>query len=141
MRGKGTAARSGCRTSRITPACAGKSCPTYALGTAWRDHPRVCGEKVKSRAVLLHLRGITPACAGKSARGAPTRRTMRDHPRVCGEKTKKIPFNTSKTAFSSVLCQILFNFSYSMSVNVQSARARCVSLISIPKCRHKSCNV
>ena len=105
----------------ITPACAGKSSmEVRVLGTVTR---------------------ITPACAGKRHRFGVHFSGGQDHPRVCGEKTKKIPFNAPKTAFSSVLCQISFNFSYSMSVNVQSARARCVSLISIPKCRHKSCNV
>ena len=69
----------------ITPACAGKSRRPCAAGFQWRDHPRVCGEKllrfflrpcgkgspprVRGKVadivvVVLHG-GITPACAGK----------------------------------------------------------------------------
>ena len=70
----------------ITPACAGKSCRLRQLHGAYRDHPRVCGEKKKlspnftvyegspprvrgKETRLPPLRapaGITPACAGKS---------------------------------------------------------------------------
>ncbi len=161
VRGKGHRSQRHHRETGITPACAGKSQPPAFASQSYRDHPRVCGEK-KLFAVTPEsyigspprVRGkgfasfrdrdadrITPACAGKRKKEYSMESIREDHPRVCGEKTKKIPFNAPKTAFSSVLCQISFNFSYSMSVNVQSARARCVSLISIPKCRHKSCNV
>ena len=141
VRGKGFNGVERGLNARITPACAGKRRSRRRLRSATRDHPRVCGEKGNLRAVCLHVKGSPPRVRGKAARPERLARAHRDHPRVCGEKAKKIPFNTPKTAFSSVLCQISFNFSYSMSVNVQSARARCVSLISIPKCRHKSCNV
>ena len=35
---------------RITPACAGKSCRLRQLHGAYRDHPRVCGEKLPAAA-------------------------------------------------------------------------------------------
>ena len=141
VRGKAARAAVNWVIVRITPACAGKRLwiqlsPHVAQGSP----PRVRG-KVEGYDRLVRDLGITPACAGKRYVALYMQYQTRDHPRVCGEKTKKIPFNAPKTAFSSVLCQISFNFSYSMSVNVQSARARCVSLISIPKCRHNSCNV
>ena len=70
----------------ITPACAGKSLSTRWTSLPYRDHPRVCGEKLafsafsarelgsppRVRGKVLHsrfcytLRRITPACAGKS---------------------------------------------------------------------------
>ena len=70
----------------ITPACAGKSDSPRNCITAFRDHPRVCGEKVhalfsgvslagspprvRGKACVprccLTCIGITPACAGKS---------------------------------------------------------------------------
>ena len=90
----------------ITPAYAGKRSTGHIQPPGFRDHPRVCGEKSRSKLssvmiqgspprmrgkvsagkILLHDGGITPACAGKrcSAR-TPTFRTW-DHPRVCGEK-------------------------------------------------------
>ena len=71
---------------RITPACAGKSFLALLFTQHCRDHPRMCGEKVKKLYLIgmtigspPHVRGkddmrtetfgvyrITPACAGKS---------------------------------------------------------------------------
>ena len=70
---------------RITPACAGKSYKAKCERAGMRDHPRVCGEKLRvivfvlsglgspprvrgkarAREIQRHGRGITPACAGK----------------------------------------------------------------------------
>ena len=92
--------------ARITPACAGKSQRSGARGSRGRDHPRVCGEKVKGEAAAhrpsgspprvrgkvhvfntqIYQRGITPACAGKSRPCPAHSRSTGDHPRVCGEK-------------------------------------------------------
>ena len=94
------------REPRITPACAGKRSFQAAPRFTWRDHPRVCGEKMKvHRNITLHLgspprvrgkdmkastkrakNGITPACAGKRPGCCPLSRPNWDHPRVCGEK-------------------------------------------------------
>ena len=93
-------------TSRITPACAGKSCRASAKRFPSGDHPRVCGEKendpmkspwtegspprVRGKADPKKHRtrqaGITPACAGKRLGNKPIIITSGDHPRVCGEK-------------------------------------------------------
>ena len=94
------------RGSGITPAYAGKSLTIQKLSTLRRDHPRVCGEKSYSLAVLGAVSGspprmrgkenginlpasnvgITPAYAGKSMYRTTETLCCRDHPRVCGEK-------------------------------------------------------
>ena len=86
MRGKESFEEHGFVIGGITPACAGKSRATAAQQRAGRDHPRVCGEKlrvcpsfkdpvgspprVRGKVTRLYaladLEGITPACAGKS---------------------------------------------------------------------------
>ena len=90
----------------ITPACAGKRVRADRQWHKDRDHPRVCGEKVSSAALMMIVagspprvrgkavaaynsvaaEGITPACAGKSTLRKTAGSTYRDHPRVCGEK-------------------------------------------------------
>ena len=90
----------------ITPAYAGKSRPQKAPHTAGRDHPRVCGEKLRivevgrvkegspprvrgkvpSISRPAPASGITPACAGKSCPPQAPTFTRQDHTRVCGEK-------------------------------------------------------
>ena len=95
------------KSSRITPACAGRSLK-YRNGLYRNeDHPRVCGEKTNgtvSRSngtgspprvrgeviygIVCHGKlGITPACAGRRPSTAATAFSVQDHPRVCGEKT------------------------------------------------------
>ena len=93
-------------TCGITPACAGKRSRRGSRNASRRDHPRVCGEKLRLRRVSSRWQGspprvrgkvcfverhekaggITPACAGKRWRCARSATTSRDHPRVCGEK-------------------------------------------------------
>ena len=90
----------------ITPAYAGKSARILKRRTEKRDHPRVCGEKLKFgtnvtknpgspprvRGKGCYMQelsgetGITPAYAGKRQRRATACTWLRDHPRVCGEK-------------------------------------------------------
>ena len=113
MRGK--VLREGLREHRlrITPAYAGKSEEIDRDAEIQRDHPRICGEKV--RAVLRyapfvgsppHMRGkvrckrqrrsqggITPAYAGKRNFGCIFAALPWDHPRICGEKS--IMFTTA----------------------------------------------
>ena len=106
MRGKGLGASKGCDGVGITPACAGKSASHGCGSRGWRDHPRVCGEKVSaihresaslgspprmrgkvtSGMLFLAFIGITPAYAGKRQMARKAGRTKPDHPRVCGEK-------------------------------------------------------
>ena len=54
-----------------------------------RDHPRLCGEKVKFLNCHTILKRITPAYAGKSKSSAATANKQWDHPRLCGEKKKR----------------------------------------------------
>ena len=111
----------------ITPAYAGKSyrllkvfvskpgspprmrgkvlfCPLSCF--QFKDHPRVCGEKISGTTLITTQQGspprmrgkaasgflsalvcrITPAYAGKRYRNARSGQYQRDHPRVCGEK-------------------------------------------------------
>ena len=114
MRGKAFRPAVIARWHRITPACAGKSCPLPRRTVSVRDHPRVCGEKRpdwKNEVELVgspprvrgkgeqtarphyHMR-ITPACAGKRAGSSGNSSTAGDHPRVCGEK-KNVPLRMS----------------------------------------------
>ena len=90
---------------RITPACAGKTLAAHHIDCIHPDHPRVCGENLKSCKVPFVVHGspprvrgklqflsechvllrITPACAGKTFCRAPRCFPRADHPRVCGE--------------------------------------------------------
>ena len=91
---------------RITPACAGNSSRFSFSHPYSKDHPRVCGEQMKTSDTLQvgmgsppRVRGtvdaaqpqhphgrITPACAGNRCRCWPGSPPRRDHPRVCGEQ-------------------------------------------------------
>ena len=102
--------------NRAIPACAGKRRQRRTTSTGWRDHPRVCGEKVlrvsqawvargspprvRGKALRTVLRGrrsgITPACAGKRICCSRMSRSARDHPRVCGEKPTLPPISRLK---------------------------------------------
>ena len=90
----------------ITPAYAGKSRRKLSRSCTVQDHPRLCGEKIKSGFYRLshrgspppmrgkepHFRrflrrhGITPAYAGKRLDPSKPIPQKRDHPRLCGEK-------------------------------------------------------
>ena len=90
----------------ITPAYAGKSARILKRRTEKRDHPRVCGEKLKFGTNvtknpgspprvrgkgIVHVfvpekLGITPAYAGKREGPKNAQSKVGDHPRVCGEK-------------------------------------------------------
>ena len=91
---------------RITPALAGKSTESLQFWIASEDHPRVGGEKVRSRPTCVALKGspphgqgkgsrhlrllqhhrITPAWTGKRIIVAGFVTHREDHPRVGGEK-------------------------------------------------------
>ena len=106
MRGKDALCNDAESNRGITPAYAGKRWPDCRHQPQAGDHPRVCGEKVRSvsgRAASLgsppRVRGkgtssasttalfrITPACAGKSPPESDFAGHRWDHPRVCGEK-------------------------------------------------------
>ena len=106
VRGKDSYHMKGMAADRITPACAGKSAILDFSLLLSRDHPRMCGEKLKrlrkaykSKGSPPHVRGkgigfwlrlilfgITPACAGKRCKRYYTQTYKKDHPRMCGEK-------------------------------------------------------
>ena len=89
----------------IIPACAGNTSRTTRATRGWRDHPRVCGEHVKTNGGRMvptgsspRVRGtredqwwedgpngIIPACAGNTMKSIFSDDNTRDHPRVCGE--------------------------------------------------------
>ena len=93
------------RTSRITPAGAGKTNGEIKALTACWDHPRRCGEnsrsptrnqtfsgsppqvrgKRKSLFANSHGSRITPAGAGKTSICRHAAAIAKDHPRRCGE--------------------------------------------------------
>ena len=106
MRGKAGDASGTRPRDRITPAYAGKRTPIRENSFTKRDHPRVCGEKLRTFVYpdiamgspprmrgkvqpplgAVVCGGITPAYAGKSHRVRRHAANRRDHPRVCGEK-------------------------------------------------------
>ena len=91
--------------ARITPACAGKTCPVISVVWIHRDHPRVCGKNVTKPRLKIFWLGspprvreklkvphctsfvlrITPACAGKTYADKGLLNKDWDHPRVCGK--------------------------------------------------------
>ena len=110
MRGKVILNQSNAVRFGITPAYAGKSVFEFRVRGFDRDHPRLCGEKLRSDRIqslrqgspppmrgkdaswkcLLDCKGITPAYAGKRLCRFRSYLQKWDHPRLCGEKTKKI---------------------------------------------------
>ena len=67
MRGKAFAASAAFARARITPAYAGKR-GTFLLNYGGaRDHPRVCGEKIRKAAKAANQRGSPPRMRGKAA--------------------------------------------------------------------------
>ena len=106
MRGKGLKVCEHRLSDRITPAYAGKRVSAASVFSPFKDHPRLCGEKInvpheskaqqgspppmrgKGDAMLFayHMLGITPAYAGKSFHRVPVFQRLQDHPRLCGEK-------------------------------------------------------
>ena len=94
---------------RITPACAGKTCPKCVFRAIMGDHPRMRGEDLCGYYVAVHCGGspphargrlkhfigrdpafgITPACAGKTCISVVDLSILADHPRMRGEDAGK----------------------------------------------------
>ena len=135
MRGKATPIPARYRQSGITPACAGKRKALCTQEKYFRDHPRVCGEKLSSPLGCYALlgspprvrgkgflwisgiitAGITPACAGKRILSALVTSGAGDHPRVCGEKRRRLPvvgaaWGSPPRVRGKVLRQKIFSF-------------------------------
>ena len=73
--------------SRITPAHAGKTCKS---GIAYRDkedHPRACGENIKSFEANEGWLGSPPRMRGKPVKADWRLKNEQEHPRACGENT------------------------------------------------------
>ena len=68
MRGKVTAGTGFVLVCGITPAYAGKSGDVGSWSPSGGDHPRLCGEKLKTNAQPKTKRGSPPPMRGKAAR-------------------------------------------------------------------------
>ena len=106
MRGKVSSSPVAPMILGITPAYAGKSGTNCREKSSRKDHPRVCGEKIRAYVKIWNewgspprMRGkatfsgrhrlavgITPAYAGKRRNNSYAGQRTKDHPRVCGEK-------------------------------------------------------
>ena len=106
MRGKAASIWLLASSAGITPAYAGKRYTPWHLWNRYKDHPRLCGEKLKNYAIVgieggspppmrgkgkrIHgintECGITPAYAGKRFSHLAFFLQSWDHPRLCGEK-------------------------------------------------------
>ena len=105
MRGKLSPIALNAKSSRITPAGAGKTFRSRYIGLRKEDHPRRCGEnvtpfrqecygvgsppQVRGKPATTALDAlderITPAGAGKTGTTTMMTKLPRDHPRRCGE--------------------------------------------------------
>ena len=110
MRGPPHRATSAWSRGGITPACAGTTFAYHFSKDLGRDHPRMCGDHIKSEPQLWtvggsppHVRGpliselisssglgITPACAGTTFCWQKTKKFCKDHPRMCGDHLAKL---------------------------------------------------
>ena len=92
MRGKAFSALVQVFSNGITPAYAGKSQRQAERDADHRDHPRLCGEKIRLGDRGVCVIWITPAYAGKSTQFQACGTVGQDHPRLCGEKDFRIKF-------------------------------------------------
>ena len=113
MRGKETQAVPTSKTSRITPAYAGKSKKLNFMIVQKKDHPRLCGEKPinrffrfqrlgspppmrgkeTARCTPFIFSGITPAYAGKRPRSVTTSPVSTGSPPPMRGKVVDVEFN------------------------------------------------
>ena len=92
MRGKVTNNAVCWQLFRITPAYAGKSGGNVMSQMAYTDHPRLCGEKLESDAILGENAGSPPPMRGKVQFHMKNLSAIGDHPRLCGEKQEMASF-------------------------------------------------
>ena len=85
MRGKDRGAARPRRIPGITPAYAGKSADYYAVYDGDKDHPRVCGEKVKTDKVKRFYWGSPPRMRGKATLYHPLGGGAGSPPRMRGK--------------------------------------------------------
>ncbi len=96
VRGKAIGRCFGARSTRITPACAGKSDDDRRKRNVIWDHPRVCGEKGLHPTQKPTALGSPPRVRGKALIHFPCRSIFWDHPRVCGEKYLRMRGNVKE---------------------------------------------
>ena len=75
----------------ITPAYAGKRESRSASGSACRDHPRMCGEKVSSTSPMKCLKGSPPHVRGKVVGGLEPEMPFRITPAYAGKRSGPSP--------------------------------------------------
>ena len=90
MRGKASSSSLVSLIARITPAHAGKRCPTPSAETPPPDHPRPCGEKPLTRARKRATLGSPPPMRGKDGDGVPGVIEARITPAHAGKSKVKI---------------------------------------------------
>ena len=144
MRGKASIYGGSNVTYGITPAYAGKRQKSSIRISAYRDHPRLCGEKLLVLFFLMiqlgspppmrgkvfpvrcivHGHRITPAYAGKSILDYSRLWRSEDHPRLCGEKL--CPFSFARLFLGSpppMRGKVIFFLLFVMGLRITPAYA------------------
>ena len=85
MRGKDSCGTEFQQPSGITPAYAGKRLRPLDIAHCERDHPRVCGEKLKAKAVGAMASGSPPRMRGKGVQQSNSRVGMGITPAYAGK--------------------------------------------------------
>ena len=86
MRGKDKNDDFGVQQIGITPAYAGKSIVERRCKSQWRDHPRLCGEKVSAVGVFSPFNGSPPPMRGKGEAPDLSYHTERITPAYAGKR-------------------------------------------------------
>ena len=92
VRGKAKNNISNIISSRITPACAGKRSVAVVKVCADEDHPRMCGEKLRSTSSGRPQAGSPPHVRGKGSQRCPVCRPGRITPACAGKRLKKASY-------------------------------------------------
>ena len=95
MRGKAVRAVVVQVRAGITPAYAGKRKLLHLRSGGDRDHPRLCGEKYRSRSFSVIFGGSPPPMRGKVPDTDEAFYQTEDHPRLCGEKPETVRLSRS----------------------------------------------
>ena len=84
----------------IIPACAGSTLPFRTLKTAYRDHPRMCGEHGSRASGTSPFRGSSPHVRGAHRSPACNQRWRGIIPACAGSTLKYLAFLGYSSAFS-----------------------------------------
>ena len=90
MRGKDEKITLEGMTSRITPAYAGKSKYNGSGIMRYRDHPRLCGEKVLHVVQNFFIPGSPPPMRGKGSKSSVDAGKYRITPAYAGKRTQSL---------------------------------------------------